>query len=174
MWTGTLHCHPVITATEASTMFWELKGDMLDGVQARESETLSHSPWRKEITSGSAKIFWVPEAGKKTHGRQWRAEGFEASSAFTPQVQPECRAKASGFRRYWTKKHVYGYGGYRQPERLDTPRQSPLSVTAVGPGLPALIGPSWHTLPHWDFRTRSPIISCHLLSSGVRFLQLPE
>lgn len=97
-------------------------------MRARESETLAHSPQRKEITPGLAKRFGIPGLERKPAGDS-REQDFGDPSASLLQVPPECPDS-------WDTEHAHGQHG--RSELLGTP-----GVTSTGPGLPALVSPGW-------------------------------
>lgn len=119
---------------------------MLDAIRARESETLIHHGGKRSLQA-LPRYFGFLKLGRKP-----TEDGGEQKPLKLHQPL-RCRFSLSALQRFpvsgdTEQKYVYVYGEHRQSELLDTPRQSGLSVTAVGPGRPALIGPSWHTLLH--------------------------
>lgn len=152
---------PLSLPQKVDSLFRGCKGGMLDGVRGRKSETLAHAPWRQVTMSGSAKIFWAPEAGKVTHGKTACSRRLWRWSAFLLKAQPGCPAKApiSGdVRRVWVPWPV---------RALDILTRSGHRVTAPGPGLPTSVNCSRHTFPRWCYRTWRAII-CVTCEAGIR------
>lgn len=126
-----------------------------------------HSPWRKEMTSGSAKFFGFLEIRKKAHGRQqskrlWRFISVLAvGSALVPYKEPLLQGDLKNTGEFWSvgvlvyPDHAQAFG----------------DVAAVGPGLSALIS-SFPCL--LCYGTQSPITSRHLPGRVMPLTQLSE
>lgn len=115
---------------------------MLDGAWARESEILAHSPWRKEMSSVSAKIVWVPVVGKETDRQQQREKRLWTLMSLSAAKVNSC------FYRPWNRSPFQGHQTacvwvIWESEPLDTLTRFGFRVTAMGLGLSALMGSSW-------------------------------
>lgn len=139
IWTDTLHNNQSSLPQEHEQCVLGLKGDILDGVKARESKTLAHSPYRKAITARLGKI----SGSLSWKGNPWKAVKSRTLEMhqlfwFRYTLSAGQRCPVSGNTEHVSRK-------YGQSELLDSSTRFWLRMTTMGPGLPALISSNWPT-----------------------------